>query len=197
VTPGAPVAGASAKAASESKTARCIGALTADDIFHSTAAILWPSSEAVLPIALAALPLLESHPSALVKLLANALADRDAQLATFRAVLSEASAHSHRDWNEIRRLKRRVADLLEQHVFSARGLKMKPQAQRQAPVEARDRHGSEEPLWIEKGRNSFRIGSKAGEPQQRRSAGAAQCRSKAETDVEPGAGTGAGTGTWT
>ena len=88
---------------------------TADEIFgQRPAPVPWPSSRLVLALVVEVLPVIEDDLTAdLVEHLALSLVDRDDELHAVRAVLLSALALSYAQHTEIRRLRQRLADLLD------------------------------------------------------------------------------------
>ena len=88
---------------------------TADEIFgQRPAPAPWQSSPPVLALVVEVLPTIEDDLTAdLVEYLALSLVDRDDELRAVRAVLSSALVLSYPQHTEIRRLRQRLADLLD------------------------------------------------------------------------------------
>lgn len=91
------------------------GAVPATEIFGRTAApVPWPATTATLAAAIKLLPTLDDVAAGLVEDLAGAIIDRDDELRGVRAVMSPALTLLHEQHNEILRLKRRLAELLDE-----------------------------------------------------------------------------------
>lgn len=88
---------------------------TADEIFsRQPGPAPWPASADVLALVVEMLPAIEDDLTTdLVEHLALSLVDRDDELRAVRAVLSSTLGLSHGQHTEIRRLRRRLAALLD------------------------------------------------------------------------------------
>lgn len=112
-----------------SDTARTVTTVTvnpmvkASEIFNRPPAPApWPSTDAVVEIAVRMLPLIaDDEIGKLVEELAVSLADRLDELKAIRALLSESLALAHVQCVEIRRLKSRLAELLSSHQVRPQG----------------------------------------------------------------------------
>jgi hypothetical protein len=89
--------------------------MTADEIFDRPAAASpWPSWQPLVALVSELLPTIEDLLILdLVECLGLALVERDEEVHAVRAVLSLALAESHIQYEEILRLRRRLADLLD------------------------------------------------------------------------------------